>query len=101
MDALLGPLTSDAPGGPVGLTTPRILRVIPPSRVNTCGNTMHYTGLTGCQGVDQSPNVPALTRACAVTAVSGAYLALTHTLWEQLGGFDESFFTYLEAARKK
>jgi GT2 family glycosyltransferase len=96
--ALLAPLEAARMGtGPaIGITTPRILMLDTPDRVNTCGNLMHYTGLTLCRGLGLSANAPELAMPCAVPAVSGACFALSRELWNTLGGFDETFFTYLE-----
>jgi GT2 family glycosyltransferase len=94
--ALIAPLRGPATGRPVGLTTARILRLEPAGRINTCGNTMHYTGLTVCRGLDRPAAARELAQPCDVPAVSGACFATTQALWQALGGFDGDFFTYLE-----
>ncbi len=94
--ALIAPLRDPAPGRPVGLTTARILRLEPEGRINTCGNTMHYTGITVCRGLDRPAEATELAQPCAVPAVSGACFAITRMLWQELDGFDGDFFTYLE-----
>jgi GT2 family glycosyltransferase len=65
-------------------------------RVNTCGNTMHYTGITVCNGLGKRADAPELMQTKNVSAVSGACFAMPRSLWNELGGLDESFFTYLE-----
>ena len=91
----LAPLIAalDDPG--VGLVTPTILLKGTADRVNTCGNVVHLTGLTFCAGLNE-PAPPLSARTMPVAAISGAAFVLRRTLWEQLGGFDEQFFMYLE-----
>ncbi len=79
----------------VGLVTPTILLADPGSRVNACGNRSHLTGLTFCIGLNQ-PAPPVSSPPQEVPAISGAAFALRRGLWDQLGGFDEQFFMYLE-----
>lgn len=93
LEALLQPFADDPK---VGLTTPKILMLNNPAKVNTCGNTVHYSGLTTCRGLDSLADNPELAQGCEVSAVSGACFAIRRELWEKLGGFDENFFTYLE-----
>ena len=92
LDALLLPLESPA----VGMTTARIVMLADPTRINTCGNAMHYTGITTCRGLDQPADAPELADMRDVPAVSGACFALRRDIWVELGGFDTTFFTYLE-----
>ncbi|MCU0490677.1 MAG: glycosyltransferase family 2 protein [Chloroflexaceae bacterium] len=78
----------------IGMTTACLVYMGAPERVNTCGNTMHYTGLTYCRGANQ-PRARYATPA-DVDAVSGAAFAIRRDLFDQLGGFDSSFFMYVE-----
>jgi GT2 family glycosyltransferase len=100
LEALLRPFEQGRVGEhrypAVGMTTPRILMMDRPDRVNTCGNTMHYTGITVCRGLDCPTDTPRLAERCEVSAVSGACFAIPRYLWIELGGFDPDFFTYLE-----
>ncbi|HMA37743.1 MAG TPA: glycosyltransferase family 2 protein [Chloroflexia bacterium] len=96
LDALLQPLRDAPTGARVGVTTPRILRMAPRDTINTCGNTMHYTGITVCRGLNRPREAPELAVAREVTAASGACFAVSRVLWATLGGFDATFFTYLE-----
>lgn len=77
-----------------GLATARILLLADPERLNTAGNSTHYTGLTLCQGMGQPRQNSATPRE--VGAVSGAAFVIHRHLFETLGGFDESFFLYME-----
>jgi GT2 family glycosyltransferase len=78
----------------VGLTTPMIALKADPSRVNTFGNRVHYTGITSCAGYNQS--LDAFTGDQPVAAVSGAAFVVRRDLFNSLGGFDASYFLYFE-----
>jgi GT2 family glycosyltransferase len=77
-----------------GLATPKILMMDDPSRINTCGNQITYTGLTFCRGLDQSADN--FSEPEIVSAVSGAAFVIKRSVLEEIGGFDESFFIYYE-----
>ncbi len=78
----------------VGLVTPKILLLSEPGRINTCGNTIHLTGLSMCRGV-RAPQT-AFSEPDPVSAVSGACFAIRRSLFFELNGFDEEFFLYME-----
>ena len=88
---LVRPLLGD---DKIGLTTSKILMMSNPSVINTCGNEVSFAGITWCRGA----NSPAsdYTSDADVSAVSGCAFAIRRDLFEQLGGFDERFFMYLE-----
>jgi len=91
IEALVAPLEQP---GDVALTTARIVFMDRPEIVNTCGNTVQFTGLAYCRGAGQ----PAADYAqpAEVDAVSGAAFAIRRAVFEELEGFDASFFMYLE-----
>ena len=91
LDALLATLESSPK---VGLATAKILLREDPERINTCGGDTHLTGLTLCRGMGRRKEE--LTDPAAVGAVSGAAFAMRRVLFQQLGGFDGSFFMYME-----
>jgi GT2 family glycosyltransferase len=77
-----------------GMATARILLSEHPNTVNTCGNNVHISGLTLCRGMGQPRQ--AYDTPAVVGAVSGAAFLMRRELFEQLGGFDERFFMYME-----
>lgn len=77
-----------------GLATAKILLMDHPDTINTCGNDVHYTGLTLCRGMGR--HWTAFDRLEEVAAVSGAAFVIRHDLFQMLGGFDPDFFLYME-----
>jgi GT2 family glycosyltransferase len=77
-----------------GLATSKILLFNQRDQINTCGNDVHYTGLAFCRGLGHPASHFAQPQI--VPAVSGAAFLARRTLLEQIGGFNERFFTYLE-----
>jgi GT2 family glycosyltransferase len=78
----------------VGLTTSRILLMHDPERLNTCGNDVHISGLTLCRGMGQPKE--AFPKDDDVAAVSGAAFAIRREIFDAVGGFNETFFIYME-----
>lgn len=91
LEALITALEADPQSG---LATSKILLLADPKRINTCGNEVHYTGLTLCRGMGMSHK--AFTDLTEVSAVSGAAFGMRKEIFEALGGFDETFFLYME-----
>lgn len=90
-EGLLRPFEESAE---IGMTTAKILLTEPPHRVNTCGNVVHVTGLTLCRGLGEESEQ--FRHDEEVAAVSGAAFAMPAELFRELGGFDETFFLYME-----
>jgi GT2 family glycosyltransferase len=78
----------------VGLVTPRILLSSDPDRLNACGDSAHYTGITTCRGYGRSSNAYANNET--VGAVSGAAFVIRRDVFDEICGFDPLFFMYLE-----
>jgi GT2 family glycosyltransferase len=91
LEALIAPLEADPQAG---LATSKVLLLADPGRINTCGNDVHYTGLTLCRGMGMDRS--AFADLARVGAVSGAAFAMRRDVFEALGGFDETFFMYME-----
>jgi GT2 family glycosyltransferase len=89
--SLVRPIATDHT---VGLTTSRILLMRERDKINTCGNDVSLAGITWCRGAGQP--AMAFDQDADVPAVSGCSFAIRRSLFEQLGGFDERFFMYLE-----
>lgn len=78
----------------VGLVTAQILLMHDTNRINACGNDLHLTGFTLCRALGNKRHFD--DNLTEVGAVSGAAFAIRRELYEALGGFDESFFLYME-----
>lgn len=91
LQALVEPMNSD---DRVGLTTSKVLLMSDPSRHHLAGQNLHFTGLVFGRGyLDPASK---WVEPANVNAVSGASFAIRRQLWEELGGFDETFFMYYE-----
>ena len=74
--------------------TSKVLLASDPARVNACGTRVHLTGIASCRGLgdDQHDHVV----PTPVPAVSGAAFVARRDVLQQIGGFDERLFMYME-----
>jgi len=77
------------------ITSPKIL-TYDGSKINTCGNMEHFTGLTFTKGLDENPKK--FNEFEYLSGLSGACFAMKKKDYLELGGFDEEFFSYMEDA---
>lgn len=94
VESLLAPLRSGNPA--VGAVTPKLLSMRERDRINAAGNSLHVGGIAFCRGLNRDADDAAYACARPVAAFSGACFAIRTALWRELGGFDETFFMYLE-----
>lgn len=81
--------------GSAQLTAPKIL-TFDSGAINTCGNHEHFTGLAFVRGFGRDPEE--FSREERLAGVSGACFAATRAAFDDLGGFDERLFLYMEDA---
>lgn len=91
LEALLSPLETDPRAG---LATAKMLMMDSPDRINTCGNSVHITGITLCRGLGKARE--SMSGLQEVDAVSGAAFAIRRDLFEAVGEFEELSFLYME-----
>jgi GT2 family glycosyltransferase len=89
LEWLIAPLNDE-----IGLTTAKIVLLDAPQKLNTCGNDLHFTGLTLCRGMGRA--VSEFEQPAIVSAVSGAAFAIRKDLFVALGGFHAEMFLYME-----
>lgn len=75
------------------ITIPKVL-LYDGSKINTCGNIIHFTGLAFTQGLGE--DVDKHDKQKYVDGLSGVCFAIRKELFQELGGFDESIFLYME-----
>lgn len=92
LSALIAVLESDPAAG---AATPQLTFADRPAVVNACGNEVHFSGITYCRefGAPVSERGPV-----EVGAISGAAFVIRKRLFEDLGGFEPTFFLYYEDA---
>ena len=77
---------------PRSLITPKLLS--PDGSINACGLQWHYTGISSCRGLgEDAANYHGLHE---VPLISGAAFMASAEVFEELGGFDASYFMYHE-----
>lgn len=77
-----------------GMATPKILILNSHERINTCGNNVHFTGIPSCRGWMQDSKT--MNQPEEISSVSGAAFIVKKCVFQEIGGFDETFFLYAE-----
>jgi GT2 family glycosyltransferase len=90
LNPLIGTLKTETSTGAV---TPQIAFMQNRNLVNTCGNTVHFSGVTYCQHYNQPI---AYGKPYRVSAISGAAFLISQKLFAELGGFEAKLFMYYE-----
>lgn len=78
----------------VGIVSACIRLADRPDTVNSVGNPLHVLGLSWAGGLGEPVSDHDTPRA--VSAASGACMAIRADLWNELGGLPEDFFAYAE-----
>jgi GT2 family glycosyltransferase len=78
----------------VGLAMGSIRLADAPELINTAGNPLHFVGLSWAGGL-REPASQHAERHHVMTG-SGCCFVMRKSLWEDLGGFAEEYFAYLE-----
>ena len=89
IEELLKPLKKDTKI----ITTPKVL-IYDGSKVNTCGNIEHFTGLAFTRGLGKHPD--ACNGHNIINGLSGVCFAMKRENYLEIGGFDEDLFMYME-----
>lgn len=78
----------------VGIAGALVLLGDAPGTVNSAGNPLHVLGLSWAGGMGHPAGEFTSTRD--VASASGACLTITRALWDELDGFPDEYFAYLE-----
>lgn len=85
-------LAKAAQQNPNALITAKLLN--PNGTINACGLEMHYTGITSCRGLNKVAT--SYWGLHETSLVSGGAFIVSKQLFLDLGGFDETYFMYME-----
>ena len=78
----------------VGISTASLRLGDDPSKINSAGNPVHFLGLSWAGAFEEDATNHSVAKP--VAAASGAAMAVRRSVWEQIGGFEERFFMYVE-----
>jgi GT2 family glycosyltransferase len=89
-----------ARGGPVGLVAPKILSRQEPTRLLYAGGTLSLVRGLGVHWREGEPDDAArdLAPGAPISFATGCCFLITRAALERVGGFDESYFAYVEDA---
>ncbi len=74
--------------------TSKVLLASDERRVNACGTSVHLSGIGSCRGMGDDQHEHVLP--ASVPCISGAAFVARREALEEIGGFDERFFMYME-----
>lgn len=77
------------------ITNPKVL-TYDGSKINTCGNIEHFTGMTFTKGLDNDPDD--FDKEEYLSGVSGVCIAVVREKFLEIGGFNPNYFLYMEDA---
>lgn len=92
----LGALARELETESIGIAMSSLRIAETPHLLNSAGNEIHLSGMSWVGAFGEPAADHDTPRD--VTGASGAAMAMRRALWEQLGGFDEMAFAYLEDA---
>jgi GT2 family glycosyltransferase len=78
----------------VGIASASLRLYDAPNTMNSAGNPVHYTGVTWSGSFGQSAELHSIPTD--ITSATGAAMLISREVWDELGGFDEAYFAYLE-----
>jgi GT2 family glycosyltransferase len=90
----LGALVERLEDESIGIVMPRLRLLDEPELLNSSGATVHLTGMAWSDGY-RAP-AASLNGLREITYANGSVLAIRRVLFEELGGFTEEYFVYLE-----
>jgi GT2 family glycosyltransferase len=90
----IGALVARLADPAVGLACGSVRLIDRPDLVNAVGNPVHLVGLVTAGGFGEPAVSHATTRD--VASVTGAFFGCHRQTWEELGGFDPTYFAYHE-----
>jgi len=89
IEKMINPLLNEN----ITVTIPKVL-LYNSSKINTCGNIEHFTGLSFTRGLGGSKDD--CISSNFVNGLSGVCFAIRRVDFLKLGGFDQNFFLYME-----
>lgn len=87
-------LAAELDDAQLGIASGCLLLADRPDEVNTVGNPIQYLGITWAGACGEQYGLHRERRQ--ITCATGGFFAIRRDLWEQLGGFEETYFAYHE-----